>query len=54
MTQNRNSFKEGMIIVRNDSIFRILRIKDNRSLVIDCKKRTMPVWMETAELEGYE
>ena len=54
MMQNRISFKEGMIIVNNDSIFRILRIKDDRSLIIDCKKRTMPVWMEIAELEGYK
>lgn len=29
-----------------DNIIRILDIQDNRILMIDCVKHTMPVWME--------
>ena len=36
-----------------DSIIRVLEVQGDRVLVIDCTKRTMPVWVETAALESY-
>ena len=36
-----------------DSIIRVLEIQGDRVLVIDCIKRTMPVWVNTVELESY-
>lgn len=41
-------------LLRNDSsIVRVLEIHDDRVLVIDCVKRTMPVWVEVTELKSY-
>ncbi len=36
-----------------DNIIRVLDIQDNRILMIDCVKHTMPVWMEMELLESY-
>ena len=36
-----------------DSIIRILDIMDDRILMIDCVKQTMPVWVEFQSLESY-
>lgn len=36
-----------------DSIIRALDIQDNRILVIDCIKHTMPVWTDVGSLESY-
>ena len=36
-----------------DSIIRVLEVQGDRVLVIDCIKRTMPVWVEIAALESY-
>ena len=36
-----------------DSIIRVLEVQGDRVLIIDCTKRTMPVWVETAALESY-
>ncbi len=36
-----------------DNIIRILDIQDDRILMIDCIKQTMPVWMEAMLLESY-
>jgi putative transposase len=36
-----------------DSIIRVLEVQSDRVLVIDCIKRTMPVWMELDALESY-
>ncbi len=36
-----------------DSIIRVLEVQGDRVLVIDCIKRTMPVWVNTAELQSY-
>ena len=36
-----------------DFVIRVLEIRDDRILVIDCIKRTMPVWVEKVELESY-
>lgn len=37
-----------------ESIIRVLEIEPERVLVIDCVKRTMPVWVESAFVERYE
>ena len=36
-----------------DSIIQVLEVQADRVLVIDCIKRTMPVWVDVAELESY-
>ena len=36
-----------------DSIIRVLEVQGDRVLVIDCTKRTMPVWVELDTLESY-
>ena len=37
----------------DDNIIRVLEVQDGRVLVIDCIKRTMPVWVELATLDSY-
>ena len=36
------------------SIIRVLALRDNQALIIDCIKRHMPEWVDTATLEGCE
>ena len=36
-----------------DAIIRVLEVQGDRVLVIDCIKRTMPVWVDAMELESY-
>jgi len=36
-----------------DNIIRVLEVQGGRVLLIDCIKRTMPVWVEIATLEAY-
>ena len=36
-----------------DNIIRVLEVQGNRVLIIDCIKRTMPMWMDATELESY-
>jgi len=36
-----------------DTIIRVLEVQSDRILVIDCIKRTMPVWVESVVLECY-
>ena len=36
-----------------DSIIRVLEVQGDRVLVIDCIKRTMPVWVEVVALDSY-
>lgn len=36
-----------------DNIIRVLEVQDNRVLVIDCIKRTTPVWVKAADLDSY-
>ena len=41
-------------LLRNDnSIVRVLEIQGDRVLVINCIKRTMPVWVEVTKLKSY-
>jgi transposase InsO family protein len=42
-------------LMRKDgTIIRVLKLKDGKTLVIDCLKRTMPVWTLVEGLDGYE
>ena len=41
------------LIRSGDGIFRVLEMKDDRVLVIDCINRKMPVWVELESLESY-
>ena len=36
-----------------DTIIRVLEVQGGRVLIIDCIKRTMPVWIEVDTLESY-
>lgn len=36
-----------------DSIIRVLELQGDRVLIIDCIKRTMPVWVEVVALDSY-
>lgn len=42
------------LLQSGESIIRVLEIEPERVLVIDCVKRTMPVWVESASVERYE
>lgn len=39
---------------KGNSILRVLKIKGDRALVIDCLKRTMPIWTPMGGLDRYE
>ena len=38
----------------DDVIIRVLEVREDRVLVIDCVRRTMPQWKEVAFLAGWE
>lgn len=41
-------------LLKNDNrIIRVLQTQDNNALVIDCLKRTMPMWITLSGIEGY-
>ena len=40
------------LLQSGDSIIRVLEVQGDRVLVIDCTKRTMPVWIEITALES--
>lgn len=46
--------KKNDLLKSNDTIIRVLSVKEDAVLVIDCIKRTMPKWFTTAALKGYE
>lgn len=42
-------------LMKNDKrIIRVLERKDDKVLIIDCIKRTMPTWVSASELDGYK
>ena len=45
--------KKHDLLRSGDSIIRVLDVQDDRILVIDCMKQTMPVWVESELLESY-
>ena len=42
-----------MLLSNGDDMIRVLQIQGDRSLVIDCMKRTMPKWMYAASLSNF-
>ncbi len=48
MLKKRVLYKKGKLK------YRILDIKDGKVLIIDCNKKTMPVWKDESELAGFE
>ena len=42
------------IIKNNDVVLRILDIKDDKYLVVDCRKIRMPKWINIDEVDGFE
>ena len=45
--------KKHDLLRSGDNIIRVLDIQDDRILMIDCLKQTMPVWVESELLESY-
>ena len=43
-----------MLLKNNDTIIRVLKSEEDKSLVIDCIKRTMPKWVMTSSLSDFE
>lgn len=39
---------------KDDSIVRVLDVKENRALMIDCVRRTMPQWKDIVSLVGWD
>ena len=42
------------LMKKGDSIIRILDTKENEVFVIDCVKKTMPVWCNKSFVSDYE
>ena len=40
------------LLRNNETIIRVLEIQDNRVLIIDCIKKTMPVWIDFSSLDS--
>ena len=45
--------KKNDLLKKDDKIFRVLELKEDRVLVIDCVKRTMPKWVEVSALSDF-
>lgn len=45
--------KKNDLLKKDDNIIRVLEITDNKALVIDCIKRTMPKWVEIDTLNNF-
>lgn len=46
--------KKNSLWKSGEKIFRVLEVKNEKVFVIDCVKRTMPYWVITDSLSGYE
>jgi len=46
--------KKNDLLKYGESIIRILEIKDDSVLVVDCVQKAMPKWMQTVDFENYE
>lgn len=42
-----------MLLKNDNQIIRVLMQRENKSLVIDCIKRTMPQWVQNADLVSF-
>ena len=41
-------------LLKNDKdIVRVLEIQQDRILIIDCIKKTMPVWAESSDIDSF-
>jgi len=45
--------KKNDLLKKDDKILRVLELKDDKVLVIDCIKRTMPKWVEVSALSDF-
>lgn len=53
---NRDNLKKNMLLKKKngeDLLYRILAVQDEKILVIDCIKKTMPVWVEIGKLDDF-
>ena len=39
---------------KDNSIFRVLKVDDNKLLIIDCIKRSFPIWVDYNFLDNFE
>ena len=42
------------LLKRDNDIVRLLEIKNDESLIVNCTKKSVPQWISTTELDGYE
>lgn len=47
-------FEKNILLKKDDTILRVLALKEDSALVIDCVKQTMPVWRPVSELMDFE
>lgn len=45
--------KNNCLLKNTDSIIRILDQQDDNVLIIDCIKRTMPVWINKSNIQSF-
>ena len=45
--------KKNDLLKKDDKVIRVLELKEDRVLVIDCIKRTMPKWIEVSALSDF-
>lgn len=45
--------KKHDLLRNDDTIIRVLEVRSDKVMVIDCLKRTMPVWVESSVLDSY-
>ena len=54
---SKENMKKGMLLKKtagaDTSIYRVLELTEERILVIDCVKKTMPVWKDCNDLDGF-
>mgnify|MGYP005851659761 FL=1 len=53
LMKNRTEIQKNQLLQHGDQIIRILDVEEDRVFIIDCIKRTMPVWMDTELLNEY-
>ena len=51
--KNRIEMQKNQLLQHGDQIIRVLDIEDDRVFIIDCIKKTMPIWIDIESLNGY-
>lgn len=46
--------KNNQLLSNGESVLRLLDVKENRVFVVDCKKQTMPKWVDKKQLTDFE